>query len=51
MDDNPFIFEDQTFAARAKIPPPKHNDPLDAISTHDVILTQCGPEFVQFLQE
>src|SRR4029077_11428109 len=32
----PVYFEDQTFAARAKIPPPKHNHALDAVRVHDV---------------
>jgi type IV secretion system protein VirD4 len=32
----PLYFEDQTFAARAKIPPPKHNHALDAVPVHDV---------------
>ena len=35
----PLYFEDQTFAARAKIPPPKHSDALGAVPVHDVKLT------------
>jgi len=35
----PLYFEDQTFAARAKIPPPKHSDALGAVPVHDVQLT------------
>ena len=32
----PLYFEDQTFAARAKIPPPKHNHALGVVPVHDV---------------
>ena len=35
----PLYFEDQTFAARAKIPPPKHSDALGAVPVHDMQLT------------
>jgi type IV secretion system protein VirD4 len=32
----PLYFEDQTFAARAKIPPPKHNHALGVVPVQDV---------------
>jgi type IV secretion system protein VirD4 len=34
----PLYFEDQTFAARAKIPPPKRSDALGSVPVHDVQL-------------
>jgi type IV secretion system protein VirD4 len=35
----PLDFEDQTFAARAKIAPAKRSDALGAVLVHDVQLT------------
>jgi type IV secretion system protein VirD4 len=32
----PLYFQDPTFAARAKIPPPKHSDSLSGVPISDV---------------
>jgi hypothetical protein len=38
MDDSLFIFEDETFAARAAIPPPQRSDLLFGLPVHEVEL-------------
>jgi hypothetical protein len=37
----PLYFEDETFAARAAIPPPKHSDSLSGLPTPKVATRHC----------